>query len=84
MKSLALLLSLLLGTLHATFAADALVRHELTVDGGAGTNEVTVTGSLPPGVELDVVAATQTVDLNIRRHAVNVSSDERGALAGTA
>lgn len=35
MKSPALLLSLLLAALHPAFAADALVRHELTVDGVA-------------------------------------------------
>jgi hypothetical protein len=47
----------------------------LGLDGGAGTNQVSVEGDLPPGVVLDIVAATQTVQLQVLRDTLNLASN---------
>lgn len=51
----------------------------LTVDGSGGTNTVTIQGDPPPGVTLNLVAAVQTVQIDVRRESLNLAS--QGVLA---
>jgi hypothetical protein len=46
----------------------------LTADGGGGDNQVTVVGSPPPGVTLDIVAAVQTVQIDVQPSSLNLAS----------
>jgi hypothetical protein len=47
----------------------------LTVDGSTGTNAVTIQGDPPPGVTLNLVAAVQTVQIDVRPQSLNLASN---------
>lgn len=47
----------------------------LTVDGSGGANMVTIQGDPPPGVTLNLVAAVQTVQIEVRQQSLNLASN---------